>query len=249
MNGWIKLHRKLLGTDLWLKEPFTKGQAWVDLIGLANHEPGFIRVRGNRIEVRRGQVGWSQERLAERWKWSRKKVSNFLRELASDYQVEVIAGGKPSNESVSQNNPENQPTRPGQKNGRRNNLSSIITIVNYELYQKREQQRDPQKNGRRPAEERQKNADKKEKKNGKEKKLFVPPSLEDVTAYCVERNNGVDPRQWWDSYQAKGWMIGRSPMKDWRAAVRTWEQNGRQTAQHQQTLDPIAAQKRRMGLA
>jgi phage replication O-like protein O len=54
----------------------------------------------------------------------------------------------------------------------------------------------------------------------------VPPSLDSITAYCTERNNNVDPQLWHDHYTAKGWLIGKSRMKDWKAAVRTWERNG-----------------------
>ena len=54
---------------------------------------------------------------------------------------------------------------------------------------------------------------------------FTPPTLEEVTAYCQERNKGVDPQRWYDFYTAKGWMIGKNKMKDWKAAVRTWEKN------------------------
>ena len=52
---------------------------------------------------------------------------------------------------------------------------------------------------------------------------FTPPTLEEVTEYCRERNNGIDPQRFIDFYAAKGWMIGKNKMKDWKAAVRTWE--------------------------
>lgn len=51
------------------------------------------------------------------------------------------------------------------------------------------------------------------------------PTVEDVRAYCLERKNSVDPEAWMAHYEANGWKIGRNPMKDWRAAVRTWERN------------------------
>lgn len=54
---------------------------------------------------------------------------------------------------------------------------------------------------------------------------FRIPSLEEVRAYCKERNNSVDPAQFIDFYTSKGWKIGKNAMKDWRAAVRTWERN------------------------
>jgi hypothetical protein len=56
-------------------------------------------------------------------------------------------------------------------------------------------------------------------------KKFIQPSLEEITVYCRERNNGIDPQSFIDHYSANGWKVGRNPMKDWRAAVRTWERN------------------------
>jgi uncharacterized protein YdaU (DUF1376 family) len=52
------------------------------------------------------------------------------------------------------------------------------------------------------------------------------PTLNEVQAYCAERKNGVDPQQWFDHYSSNGWKVGRNPMKNWKAAVRTWERNG-----------------------
>nr|DAH18538.1 MAG TPA: DNA-binding domain protein [Caudoviricetes sp.] len=54
-------------------------------------------------------------------------------------------------------------------------------------------------------------------------KRFVKPTAEDVRAYCAERGNCVDAQAFVDFYEAKGWKVGSSPMKDWKAAVRTWE--------------------------
>jgi len=62
------------------------------------------------------------------------------------------------------------------------------------------------------------------KSRGKENR-FSPPSLDDVKKYCSERKNRVNPEKWFDFYQAKNWMIGKNKMKDWRAAVRTWEKS------------------------
>lgn len=53
---------------------------------------------------------------------------------------------------------------------------------------------------------------------------FSPPSVSDVEAYCRERRNDVDPQRFVDFYASKGWKVGSQPMKDWKAAVRTWEQ-------------------------
>lgn len=67
--------------------------------------------------------------------------------------------------------------------------------------------------------------DKVNKKEIKERK-FRPPTLEEVKAYCTERNNAVDPQHFIDYYTANGWKVGKNAMKDWKAAVRTWESNG-----------------------
>lgn len=52
---------------------------------------------------------------------------------------------------------------------------------------------------------------------------FIKPTIQDIRAYCLERHNNVDPEVFFDFYESKNWMIGKSKMKDWRAAVRTWE--------------------------
>lgn len=52
---------------------------------------------------------------------------------------------------------------------------------------------------------------------------FAVPKIEEVTAYCLERNRGVNPEKFWNFYEAKGWMVGKNKMKSWKAAVHTWE--------------------------
>ena len=62
------------------------------------------------------------------------------------------------------------------------------------------------------------------KENTRTNARFTAPTVEDVTAYCRERGNRVDPQRFVDFYASKGWRVGSTPMKDWKAAVRTWEQ-------------------------
>lgn len=57
---------------------------------------------------------------------------------------------------------------------------------------------------------------------------FVPPTVEEVRAYCQERKNSVDPERFVDYYKSNGWKVGKNPMKDWKAAVRTWERGDKQ---------------------
>ena len=58
------------------------------------------------------------------------------------------------------------------------------------------------------------------------RKRFIPPTLEEVQAYCFERQNGVDAERFIDYYTSNGWQVGKNKMKDWKAAVRTWEKSG-----------------------
>lgn len=62
--------------------------------------------------------------------------------------------------------------------------------------------------------------------NSKPSSRFTPPTLEEVKAYCIERKNNVDPERFIDYYTSNGWLVGKTKMKDWKAAVRTWEKNG-----------------------
>jgi uncharacterized phage protein (TIGR02220 family) len=109
MIGYIKLHRGLCEHSMWLQSKFTEGQAWVDLIMLANHKDGYITVRGIDIEVKRGQVAWSQENLAKRWKWSRGKVIRFCKKLEEKMMLQTVQ--------------------------QKNHLTTLFTIIKYEDYQ------------------------------------------------------------------------------------------------------------------
>jgi hypothetical protein len=64
------------------------------------------------------------------------------------------------------------------------------------------------------------------RKSASQAKAFVKPTHEEVKAYCAERKNNVDPDKFIDFYESKGWLIGKNPMKDWKACVRTWEKGG-----------------------
>ena len=56
---------------------------------------------------------------------------------------------------------------------------------------------------------------------------FIKPTLEEVKEYCLERQNGINAEQFIDFYESKGWLVGKSKMKDWKACIRTWERNNK----------------------
>jgi hypothetical protein len=62
---------------------------------------------------------------------------------------------------------------------------------------------------------------------------FVPPTIEEVTAYCKERNRGVDPVKWWNFYDAKNWYVGKNKMVRWKSAIITWEDKPDEQPQEQ----------------
>ena len=92
MAGWVVFDRDFTKSALWLQEPFTRGQAWVDLFANANHSDSYFRVNGQRVDVKRGQIGWSQLTMKDRWKWSRGKVKRFLNELEKDGNIVQVTG-------------------------------------------------------------------------------------------------------------------------------------------------------------
>lgn len=93
---------------MWFSEPFTRAQAWIDLFLHANHKDGFVVIRGNKITIRRGQIGWSELTMSSRWTWSKNKVRRFLKQLETEQQI---------------------------KQQKDRYITTVITINNYETYQ------------------------------------------------------------------------------------------------------------------
>lgn len=106
-EGWVKVHRKLMGEYGYLGQVFCKNMAWIDLIMEANYAPAVIWKRGIPVNLKRGDVGRGQDELAKRWRWSRGKVIRFLNELQE--KGWIVQQG--------------------------NNVTTCITIVDYERYQ------------------------------------------------------------------------------------------------------------------
>jgi len=111
MKGRFTLSRDIFSHPIWKSESINRAQAWIELIGLANHERGFIISNGQKIVIERGQCGLSKLDYAKRWRWSRGKVDRFISMLESERMI-----------IVKQYN--------GQGNG-----NTIITICNYDEYQ------------------------------------------------------------------------------------------------------------------
>jgi hypothetical protein len=78
--------------------------------------------------------------------------------------------------------------------------------------------------------------------------VFRKPSTEDVRSYCTERSNGVDPVKFFNYYESNGWMVGKNKMKNWKAAVHTWEANsGFGNGAKELTAEQVAAKMKEWG--
>ena len=105
--GYIALHRQITENEFWFYERFTKAQAWIDLLLLTNHKQNSFDVRGNEVKLQRGQLGYSIKSLSERWKWNERTVDKFLSTLQNRQMIQY----------------------------RKNHITTVITIQNYNLYQ------------------------------------------------------------------------------------------------------------------
>ena len=206
MAGWICLSRDILDSWLWNDKPFSKAQAWIDLLLLANFETRRVVLGNELIEVERGSFITSEVKLCTRWGWSKSKVRNYLYLLQSDNMIVK----------------------------KTDNKKTTLTIVNYCKYQNlqtaEKPQKDREKTAKKPQKDTTNNINNITNNNLKERGKFAPPSPEEVRAYCQERNNKVDPEAFIDFYTSKGWKVGNQPMKDWKAAVRTWEKRDNRAA-------------------
>lgn len=172
-----------------------------------NFEPKKQLIEGELIVCNRGQSTMSLSSWASKFgrKWSIQKVRTFFKLLEKDKMITIEGLRK----------------------------TTRLTVCNYESYQDEQQGENKQITQRQHATNTQLTTTKeckesKEVKNDKEVnrvKRFLPPTLEEIKAYCLERKNNVDSDKFLDFYESKGWMVGKNKMKSWKASIRTWEKN------------------------
>jgi hypothetical protein len=242
-KGYIKLYRQIQDCWIWFAdEKFSKAQAWVDLLMLANHKEKKLYFNGELVTIERGQNMTSIRALSERWGWSKDSVSRFLKLLENDGMIEKICDTHRTlitiiNYEVFQSSETDDETQIGQEQGHQQGHG---TDTNKDTGETQIGTNNKLKNDNKNVEECNKN-----EKNeinitpfyippaGEKKRVekFVPPTLDEVIAYCNERNNNVNPETFISFYESKGWMVGKNKMKDWKASVRTWEQKEKQKKQ------------------
>ena len=175
-----------------------------------------------------GQLITGRKVIAEKFGVTESKVQRILKDFESEQQIEQQTSNK----------------------------NRLVTILSWSDYQNVEQQDERQMNDKRTTDEHKQEVKKERSKEIKNKDLkdikesgqakaspspskrFIPPTLEEVKAYCEERQNGIDADKWIDYYISNGWMVGRNKMKDWKATVRYWERNTISNYQKQNTAKP-----------
>ncbi len=106
-NGWIKLHRQITENPLYFTERFTKIQAWIDILIECNHKHKMLFIRGNEVNINRGQSANALTTWAKRWKWNDRTVKHFLNYLVNHQMIQY----------------------------RTSHLTTVLTVVKYEQYQ------------------------------------------------------------------------------------------------------------------
>lgn len=167
---------------------------WVHIIFRANHEEKEFMFNGAIHKTKRGEFITGRKALSSETGIAESTIEDILKMFENEGQIRQ----------------------------QKNNRFRLITVLNYEKFQANQQQSNNQPTTSRQPADTNKNLRIKELKNSIGN--FVPPTLEEVKAYCLERNNGVNHNKWHDFYFSKGWMVGRNKMKNWQAAVRTWEE-------------------------
>ena len=216
-GGYIIVQRSFLQSDLWTREPFTRGQAWIDLLARARFKDGHDRINGVRVDLKRGQLIGCHIFLKNRWGWkSRKKVAKFLKELSED---QLITLGK------------DQPNQ---------YASSIITITCYDSIQlngspeastdtaSEAQPRDSQGTAKGQPRDSE-GTHLKTENNGKNGNIKYPETLDECLPLVA--GIGMDPddiQRCFSHYVSVGWVKGQAklPIKDVRQAFQSWKMNG-----------------------
>ena len=123
-RGYIRLWRAIEGNELWKEKPFSRAQAWIDLIMMARHEDGdIVTKRGFRIKAKRGDVLYGLEFLKHRWDWGKGKVVRFREYLLSQDMVRDVRSQRVIADTRGKTDPKTDPK------------FNILNIQNYNKYQ------------------------------------------------------------------------------------------------------------------
>jgi len=232
MGRWIKQWD--IPEDHWLRSDLRYIGAWYELLKMAEPTARKIVRNGKMIDTERGTVYTSLLELSKRWSVSRNWTRHFLDMLEADGMIE---------------------------RQQKDTKTTTLKVNNYAKYQDRQdntrtpegQQKDTtgttegqQKDNTRTAEgtffltneEDKEYTEGTERESKRETARFTPPTLMEVLEYITEKGYAVDGRRFWEYYESVGWKVGKNKMKDWKAAVRSW--NARDEQERKQRSAPQA---------
>lgn len=251
-NSWIRLHRKLMDDPLYFAEPFTKMQAWIDLLLLANFADRVMFIRGNRVTIKRGQVAYSREWFSGRWRWSRGKIDRFLDMLERENMIgrqksavitcisilnyDAYQDNGSTDRSVNRSADRSVNRSADRSANRSTEIEPNALIFNtYENDFNLDGSADRSADGTTDEATESTtdgtqhnniyiNTHTKEKNKIKKESAaeFIRPSTAEVAAYMAAQGTPIDARRFVDYYNSVGWCIGTRPMADWKAAARMW---------------------------
>lgn len=200
-----------LSTEICKWEWFTDGNMLKLWIYLLTNAQQFKETRYQGLVIQRGQVIIGRKKLAKELKMSEQQIRSCINRLKSTNEITTKSTNK----------------------------YTLITIVKYDKYQTNLTDINQQNNqvlnqratNKQPTNNQQITTSNKDKREREKESnyiystRFIKPSIEEIELYCIERQNNVDPNRFYNYYESNGWKVGKNPMKDWKACIRTWERN------------------------
>lgn len=194
-QGWIKLHRKLTESSVFDNPKLLK--TWIWCLCKASHTEHEVVVGKQVVNLQPGQFVFGRLKAADALKMNDRTVYDYMKMLEKMEMLRINS----------------------------NNKFSVVSVENWVFYQEDTEELQHQNTQQTTIKSTIENHTYKNEKEcmKNERKIFISPSVDDVADYCRERSNGIDAESFVSFYESKGWMIGKNKMKDWKAAVRTWE--------------------------
>lgn len=232
MQGWICLHREITEHWIWDDKPFSKGQAWIDILLRANHQRDSVLVGTSVYEVDKGEFITSKKKLYESWGWSNRKFDNFFELLQKS---KMIAYKKHNNKIVvkvlnygkyqgfgksesTQNAYETHTQRTTDAHRKHNESTTKAYRKHSECTQTTMLNNDNNINNIRETIKDRKTERETDFKINKLK----APTLTEINRFIQSENLKCNGNDFFDYYSANGWVVGKTPMQDWKAMCRKW---------------------------
>ena len=194
MQGWIRIHRKIVNN--WIFKDADKFRSWIIILLTVNHDQKKVLIGEKLFVCNRGESLNSLDTWSKLFgkNWNKSKVRRFFELLKKDSMI-VLTN-------------EQKTTR--------------LTVCNYDSYQdtRNDSETEVNRNGNGSETSLTPNNNDKKLKN---EKNIIPPPIELIKNYQKERGTNVNVNKFFNFYESKNWMVGKNKMKNWQAAFRTWE--------------------------